>query len=715
MGQSFKLKYPVLFMAMSFALSASTLVSAAETEIEQAKAEEPEMEVITISSKGLISYVSASASKTDMPIIETPSSISVLTEKRITDLGAESLQDAIGYVAGVYNGPYGVDTRGDWAQIRGVSPLQYQDGLQMMFGNYNNVRTNPYMLQQIEILKGPSSVLYGQGSTGGIINMVTKRPEAEQKGEIWAQVGNYDRKQLAADVTGSLNEDESVLYRLTGLYRDSETQTDYVDDNSYFIAPAITWYATDTTKLTLLANLQKNESGSSTQFFPHEGTLLPAPNGQIPSNRFISEPGWDQYDTEQKSVTFLLEQELNDYMSLYWSSRYVDSKSTYRTMYAWPPKFQEDGRSILRNISMSDSTAKALTSDLRLQAEFDTGDVEHNLTFGIDYQDVDTDTDRLYLRGAGGMLDLYNPQYGLNTDSLPTGADIPDTPGENNNQLGIYLQDSIKFGNFIVSGALRHDWVESETVSAGKQDQSATTGRLGLMYSFDSGIAPYVSYAQSFQPIYGSNQVGTPYKPQEGEQYELGVKYQPAGSEHLFTAAIFDISDKNRKQAAGPDLTLQLGEVEIQGLELEAQLEWEEIDIYASYAYTDSEKHTNKVGEVNAKLSAMPDHMLSTWLTYRPQSFWQGFKAGLGFRYVGETSDGSVDVFMPDGTQVHNALNTEAYHLFDMMIGYEFSEFDLSLNVDNLADETVITSCLARGDCFYGQRRTITANLRYKF
>ncbi|BAJ03541.1 TonB-dependent siderophore receptor [Shewanella violacea] len=713
MGPTSKLKYPVLFTAMSLALSASALVSAEEAESKQVKVEEPEMEVMTISARGLISYVSASAAKSNMPIIETPSSISILTEKRISDLGAENIQDAIGYVAGVYNGPYGVDTRGDWAQIRAVSPLQYQDGLQMMFGNYNNVRTNPYMLQQIEILKGPSSVLYGQGSTGGIINMVTKRPQAEHKGEIWAQSGNYDRQQLAADVTGSMNEDESVLYRLTGLYRDSGTQTDYVDDDSYIIAPAITWYATDTTKLTLLANLQKNKSGSSTQFFPHVGTLLPAPNGQIPSERFISEPGWDKYDTEQRSVTFLLEQELNDYMSLYWSSRYVDSESSYHTMYAWPPKFEDDNRSILRSILMTDSTAEALTSDLRLQAEFDTGSLEHNLTFGIDYQDVDTDTDRLYLEGAGGMLDLYDPVYGMITD-LPTDADIPDTPGENNKQLGIYLQDSIKFGKLIVSGALRHDWVEANTVSAGKQKETATTGRLGLLYSFDSGIAPYVSYSQSFQPIYGSNEVGTPFKPQEGEQYEVGVKYQPVGTEHLFTASMFDITDKNRKQPVGPNLTMQLGEVKIKGLELEAQLEWDEVDVYASYAYTDSEQHSTIPGLDGAKLSAVPENMLSTWVTYRPEAFLPGFKAGLGFRYVGETSDGSADVFV-HGYQVHKALNTESYHIVDLMIGYEFNDFDLSLNVDNLEDKTVITSCLVRGDCFYGQRRTITANVKYKF
>jgi iron complex outermembrane recepter protein len=163
-------------------------------------ADEKEIEVITVKSqRGLISYVSASGAKSDTPIIETPLSVSVLTEERIADLGALTVQDALGYVSGLYNGPYGLDTRGDWSVIRGVSPVQYLDGLKSLFGYYNNVRTEPFGLSQIEILKGPSSVLYGQGSIGGIVNLVSKKPEAATSGQLWAQLGNYSRKQLAGE------------------------------------------------------------------------------------------------------------------------------------------------------------------------------------------------------------------------------------------------------------------------------------------------------------------------------------------------------------------------------------------------------------------------------------------------------------------------------------------------------------------------------------
>jgi iron complex outermembrane receptor protein len=714
MKNFFILSYPKLLLAMGLLVSSVATAKNTLSNNEVDDGLKNEMEVITVSPKGLISYVSASASKSDMPIIETPLSLSVLTEKRITDLGAETIQDAIGYVAGVFNGPYGVDTRGDWAQIRGVAPVQYLDGLQMNFGFYNNVRINPYNLQQIEILKGPSSVLYGQGSTGGIINMVTKRPEAETKGEIWAQVGNFNRKQIAADFTGAINDDESILYRMVGLVRDSETQTDYVDDHSVFLAPSLTWHATNNTSISLLGNFQKNESGSSTQFLPHEGTKLPAKYGKIPSERFVSEPGFDRYDTEQTSVTAMIDHEINDNMSMHWSIRHMDSESTYYTMYAWPFNLQEDKRSLLRSISMSEANAETITSDLQFHSNFTTGSLEHNIVVGADYQKAETDNNRLFLWNGGGLLDIYNPTYGVNSAQLPTSADIPDSPSDTNTQLGFYVQNTVKFNNFIINAALRHDSVETKLGKGDDKDQNATTARLGILYNFDNGIAPYASYSESFLPIYGSNELGNAFKPQTGEQFELGVKFQPNDTEHLITASVFDITDKNRKKSVSPELTLQEGEIEIQGFELEAQLEWEQVDVYASYAYTDSKNVTGEQHLKNAKLSAMPDHMISAWATYRPKNFLPGLKLGLGGRYIGKTSDGSVDVII-NNVQQHTALTTDSYTIFDLLIGYEFEQFDLSINVDNITDKTVVTSCLARGDCFYGQRRTVTASVKYRF
>ena len=713
------MKYSILTAGIAAALAFSVNAQHATN------ANEDAVEVITVkSSRGLISYVSASGTKSDTPIIETPLSVSVLTEERIADLGALTVQDALGYVAGLYNGPYGLDTRGDWAKIRGVSPVQYLDGLKSLFGFYNNVRIAPYALQQIEILKGPSSVLYGQGSIGGIVNLVSKKPEPVTSGQVWAQLGNYSRKQLAGDITGALNEDASLQGRMVALWRDSDTQTDYVPDNSLVLAPSFSWQASDATKITVLANYQQNESGSSTQFFPHQGTILPNEFGQIPSNRFVSELGFDKYDTEQTALTAIIEHDLSADWQLRLASRYSDSHADYHSMYGWPPRLQDDNRSVNRVVYLSDADARALTSDLQLHGKLQTGMVQHTLVAGFDYQNAYTDNDSFYA-ATGGLLDLYNPVYGQVTN-LPTEANIADNPSSTTYQTGVYLQDNMKIADkWLVSAALRRDRATTNPQNAASTTQQATTGRLGLMYLFDAGISPYISYSESFEPLLGTDAYGNAFVPKTGEQWEVGLKYQPKGTEHLLTAAVFDITEQNRTttlsaaQAADPAVInpngqVQDGEVTSKGVELEAQLAWHELDIYASYAYIDAYvSQSNRIGELGATLSAQPKHLASIWATWRPAAL-ENWQFGAGVRYVGETSDGTAYVAQ-NGVVLNQPLTTDSYTLVDAMVGYNFGAYSLSLQAQNITDETVITSCLARGDCFYGQRRAISANLRYNF
>ena len=716
----FKLhKISLVALAVATSCYSATLLA----DDSKAKAEE-DIEVITVKSKrGLISYVSASGAKSDTPIIETPLSVSVLTEERIADLGALTVQDALGYVSGLYNGPYGLDTRGDWSVIRGVSPVQYLDGLKSLFGYYNNVRTEPFGLSQIEILKGPSPVLYGQGSIGGIVNLVSKKPEAATSGQLWAQLGNYSRKQLAGDITGSLNDDETLQGRLVGVWRDSDTQTDFVPDNSKALAPSFSWQASDDTKVTVLGNWQKKESGSSTQFFPHQGTILANEFGQIPSSRFVSEPGFDRYDTEQQAATVIVEHNLTEDWDLRVASRYSDSHADYDTMYGWPPKFEDDNRTISRVAYLSNADARSITSDAQLHGNLQTGAVEHQLVMGFDYQNAYTDNDSFY--GAGGLLDLYNPVYGQVTD-LPTDADVTDYAANKVYQSGVYLQDNMKIAeSWMVSAALRRDRTVSRTERADAQSQYATTGRLGLMYLMDGGVSPYISYSESFEPMLGSDAYGQAFKPQTGEQWEAGVKYQPDNTEHLLTAAVYQIKEQNRTTTLAadqlddeglidPNGQIQGGEVTAKGVELEAQLAWQQLDIYASYAYTDAYvSQSNTLGEEGATLSAVPEQQASVWATWR-LALVDGMKVGGGVRYVGKTSDGSAYVAM-NGVVLNDPLTTPSYTLLDAMLGYEMGDYDLSLQVQNLTDKTVITSCLNRGDCFYGQRRSISANLRYKF
>ncbi|WP_404338702.1 TonB-dependent siderophore receptor [Pseudoalteromonas mariniglutinosa] len=709
----------LLFLTIA-ALFHTPTVFAEPLKVEQ----QDDIEVITVKSqRGLISYMSASGAKSDTPIIETPLSVSVLTEERIEDLGALTVQDAIGYVAGLFNGPYGVDSRGDWANVRGVSPAQYLDGLKSIFGYYNNVRTNPYTLSQVEILKGPSSVLYGQGSLGGIVNLVSKKPEAETSGQLWLQAGNFNRKQVAGDITGALNDDASLQGRLLGLWRDSDTQTDYVPDNSWVITPSLSWYANDDTKITVLMNWQKDESGTTTSFLPHSGTVLANEHGQIPVNRFVSEPGFDKYDTEQAAVTAIVEHNINDDWRLKVASRYSDSHVDYNTAYGWPPVFAEDNRTVERVSYMSVADARTLTADAQLHGLLQTGAVEHSIVMGVDYQNAYTDNDSA--SGRGGSLDLYDPIYGQ-FDDLVTVADIVDYDASKTYQTGMYIQDNMKIAEtWVVSAALRRDRAITNPEKSASTRQYATTGRFGLMYLFDNGVSPYVNYSESFEPLLGKDAFGKEFVPKEGQQWESGIKYQPQGTEHLLTAAVYRIEEQNRttsvsvQQANDPALInpngqVQSGEITVKGIELEAQLAWDSLDIYASYAYTDGYvSQSNTLGEQGATLSALPDQQASIWATWRSAHL-AGFKLGGGIRYVGETSDGSGYV-ESNNLVVNQPLKTDDYTVLDAMIGYEFNRYSISLQVKNLTDKTVITSCLYRGDCFYGQSRTVSANVRYRF
>ncbi|MFC3034739.1 TonB-dependent siderophore receptor [Pseudoalteromonas fenneropenaei] len=733
--------YPFPLSTLFTALSLALALPAVAQQNDATTAKDQDIEVITVSPKGLISYVSAAASKSDVPIVKTPVSVSVLTATRIADLGAETLQDAIGYVAGVYNGPYGVDTRGDWSKIRGVDPIQYLDGLQRQFGHYNNTRPNPYGLESIEILKGPSSVLYGQGSTGGIVNAISKQPKSGTFGEVWAQLGNYERKQLALDYNTELLEDE-LQTRVVAMFRQSGTQTDYVDDNTLFFAPSLAWQASDDTKITLLGNLQRNQSGSSTQFFPHQGTLLEAPFGQIPSERFVSEPGWDKYDTEQAALTAILVHQLDEDSHVRFTTRYSDSESDYRSIYAWPPKFAADNRTVKRVLSMQEGTARSWLSDLQYHSYITLGNTQHNIVLGVDHQDADTDTDRA--SGTAGVLDLYAPVYGLVTDlpsSIATSAKPRYADTIKNQQLGVYIQDTFEYEQWVVNLAVRHDNVTSKIKAADpkRKTQQATTGRVGVVYQWQGGLSPYASYSESFKPILGEKPQGGRYEPQQGKQVEVGVKYQPTGTEHLITAALFEIKDENQIRRVAPDFEVQDSSTQVKGFELEAQLEWQTVDVYAAYSYTESEQDVSSLtanelaalylfGPANMKstyqnqlltdgapLSATPKHLASVWFTYRADEWLPGFKFGAGIRHVGETYDGSRGIELANGQVLHNSLTTESFELLDLMLGYRFKQFELSLNIDNLTDKTVITSCLARGDCFYGQRRTVTANLKYRF
>ncbi|SHM69658.1 TonB-dependent siderophore receptor [Phytopseudomonas punonensis] len=652
--------------------------------------------------KGYVATRSVSGTKTDVPITEIPQSISVITADRIRDQGSLTVQDALRYTAGVRGEAFGLDSRVDSVMVRGTSPAMFLDGLQQGVGYYNNTRVDPFTLERIEVLKGPSSMLYGQSPVGGLVNMVSKRPQAEQKTQIQAQYGTFDRKQLAIDTTGPLNEDGTLLYRVVAIKRDSGSQVDHVHDNRSLLMPSLTWKPNDDIEWTVLANVQKDDSVSSSQFLPHEGTLYKGRGGRLSSSTFAGEPGFDEYDTEQVALTSNFSWRLDDTWTVRQNLRWQKSKASYQTVYGWPWVYEADGRTINRVSSISKPEVKMWTADHQGEARFDTGAVQHTLLIGTDYQH--SVANEKVGGGDPGALDLYNPIY---TGYDGSDITLSDNPEQRVVQQGLYVQDQIRYENWLLTLGLRRDWADNKTEGSRAQKDDATTGRAGLTYLFDNGVAPYISYSESFQPVIGLNNGLTPYKPLEGEQWEMGIKYQPVGSNSLYTAAVFDLREKNRQMSDpnDPNNTLQSGETRVRGLELEAQVEvtsnW---DLIGTYTKLDTETLEGEAVNKGKRIESVPDNMASVWSKHRfSVAGIPGFSVGAGVRYVGASWDGQDDLKTPSTT------------LFDAMLGYQYQNWDFSVNATNLADETYYTTCLARGDCFTGNRRTVTGTVAYNF
>ncbi len=642
----------------------------------------------------------ASVGKSAVSIQDTPFSASIVDVEQMRETGAKNVQDALQYSAGVYSGRYGFDTRGDWSAIRGLSPSAYIDGLRGTYGFYNNVRPEIYTLSRIEVLKGPSSVLYGQSDLGGIINVVTKRPQDKASKEIDVQFGSHARKQIAADLTGPLNADSTLLYRLVALKRDSDTQVDYVNDDALVLMPSLTWRPNRNTELTLQYVHQENDSKVSAQFLPSKGTIAAAPLGPIPTSRFVGEPGWDRYDTRKDEWSLFWNQRLAPDWKLAANLRKTLSSSVTREHWTTVGAIPDDAGNITRTIHTADRETDILSTDVRVEGIVRLGPTRHTLTAGIDYQDAFWEEYNYSYSGAGGgSINLYNPVYGFVNTAALTWSDRPDNKIE---QTGLYLMDHVEWGPWVLSGAVRRDRARSVVLNVGTPatvvNDSATTGRVGLMYRFASGLSPYASWSTSFTPNLGTD--GTPaggfLKPTTGEQSEAGIKYLSRSGNTSAAFAWFDIKQQNRvANGTTPGGVEQVGS-RTDGWELELRHRMGPVELMANYTALDAINEATQ-----QRLSAIPEVTASAWAQYL---FGSGWRAGLGGRHIGSVVGANGQPSVPSVT------------LYDAMVGYSFGNWDMRLSVQNLADKAYVSWCRGLNqDCGYGERRSALLSARYTF
>ena len=667
--------------------------------------------------QGYVARRATTGTKTDTPIREIPQSVSVVTRDQIDARQAQTLGQALRYSAGVRVEQYGADWRFDWFRLRGFDAQTnsvYLDGLRYQFGSLVGM-IEPYGLQRIEILRGPSSVLYGPNEPGGVVNLVQRRPTPAPQGEVRLLAGSHANRTAAFTSSGPLDRDGTWSYSLTGFGRLANTQVDYTPNDRGFVAPALTWRPDEDTSLTLLAYYQRDWT-NGTQFLPSFGTVFATPFGRVPTSRFTGEPDYDKFARTQYGLGYAFERRLGSTFTVRQNLRYAHAGYDWQQLYGLGVR--PDLRTLDRFAFRSDTNANAFQVDTGLQARFATGPLDHTVLVGLDYARGVFDT---RIAGAGAApIDLYAPAYGA-----PLPAYLPFTDSrQTSDQVGLYLQDQIRLGErWVMTVGGRQDWVNTDTrnrlaTTTERQDDSAFTWRAGLVYLAGSGLAPYASYARSFQPQLGTNFLGQPFRPSKGEQFEIGIKYQPPGLNSFIQASLFQITQTNLRTVdpANPLNQVQTGEVRIRGFELEGVASLANgLSLIGSYTYLDPETtQSNTPGEVGRRPSGIPNHAAALWLDYTiPESAgrFAGIGIGGGVRYVGNTPAGNANAFLvPSATLFDLALRYDLERL-----GRNLKGMQLAVNATNLTDEQYVGRCDGASSCFYGFRRSVVGSVAYRW
>lgn len=669
-----------------------------------------DLDPITVSAAGMASGVapvdgyvataSRSATKTDTPLIETPRSISVVTREQMRAHGAKNIEDAVAYTSGVNVGNYGFDPRFDQIQIRGFATTtsgNFLDGLRQPYDNWIALpNTLPYALERIDVVKGPDSVIFGQVSPGGVVNRVSKRPSADAGNEVRITGGNNDTRQAEFDVGGQLNESGDVRYRLVGMARDADSDIDEIPDDASFIAPSVAIQLDDDTSLTLLAQYQDRETGGGTSYYQ---------DGDHLTDFWAGDEDFDKSSQHQWQFGWEFEHRFNDALSFSQHTRYQQLSAINQYLDGAPG----EGSLLNRSATGLYEDTKSVVTDNRLTGEFATGALQHTLSGGVDYSYLDYDL--LYTYGDAPPIDRAAPDY---HQSIPHPSNVAQDTDGRAERTGVYLLDQIEFDRWHVSAGLRHDWAEDVTrdpyAGNDQQNDDATSGQLGVLYAFDNGVSPYLSYATSFEPQTGTAADGSHFEPSKGRQWEAGIKYQPPGYGLLMTAAVYQIDQTNvlTTDPDNRDYSVATGEQRIRGLELEMVADLtRELSMTAAYTVNDPEvTKSNDDNEGNNPVN-VPEHLASLWLDYDiDHGPLRGVGLSAGARYIGSTWD-----------DAENTHKNDSYTLVDAGIHYDFSGKleGVRVGVDghNLADNRYVTC--ESGYCYRGAGRSVLGNVSYSW
>jgi len=669
--------------------------------------------------------VGSTGSKLATPLVETPYTVSIITADRIDQLGLQSLAQALRYTSGVTPETRGgVVTRYDMFKLRGFDVnATFLDGLSNLYpGWYADAQVDAATVDRIEILKGPASVLYGSSPPGGLINYVSKTPKEVAGGEIEVRVGTNKLIEGSIDTTGPIAGDSRYTYRLVALARQGDGQAVTTEYQRYVVAPSFTWRPDEATTVTILGRYQHDPKAASYGGAPSQGSAFDNPKGNLDPDFYDGDPNFEAFNRTQASIGYLAEHRFNDVFAVHQNLRYTRVESNYESVYG--NGLGADDRTLTRATAASLESTDGFVVDNQISAHFDTGVLTHDILVGLDYQHAMSKVQTGF--GAAPNLDIFAPVYGQ-----PIVNPLYDMTAYGSNlrikqkQTGLYIQDQIKLERLVVLLGLRHDSLVQDTVSLvrppyfltvtnAKVDQDKTNGRIGVLYHLENGLAPYVSWSQSFEPqgAYGSRV----FKPITGEQFEGGLKYESPDKNIFATIAAFEL---NRNDVLSADPTndresVQGGQVRSRGVEFEGRAKLtSQLSVSGAATVLDIKNTKDMFASATLNLKGLAPvgvakKTASVFADYDFAGPLDGAAVGVGVRYVG-SSYGNIT----------NTFKAPAYTLVDLSLSYELEKMSpgmkgwkLNASANNLFDKRYVSSCYSDAWCWFGAERNVQVGLK---
>jgi iron complex outermembrane receptor protein len=706
MNNTLRLKRSSALCALALAFPCSSF--AEETVVVTAQPAES----ATAPTQGYTVKSSTGATKTDQPLITTAQSVSVVTRQQMEDQGATNVSQALSYTPGVYSTFGGSATRFDAISLRGYHGGDvdniFLDGMRLMSdgGSHNVIQVDPWFLDRIDVIKGPSSALYGQSVPGGLVNLTSKRPQFTSEGHIQAFGGTQGTKGAAFDYTDAIN--DQWAYRVVGITRNTDTQVDNTREERYAISPSLLWQPDSDTSLLLRAYLQKDPSGGYHGSLPLDGTRYEH-NGRKLSNHTNEGDPSDGYQRREQIYSYEFNHQFNDIWSVYSSGSYTHSDVNLDQVYqvGWV----DDSDMLARGYSGSTGSLDGWSTDNRIKADFNTGEVSHTVVLGGEYHRFRND---LWSRAGGASpLDPWSGYTAQNGHTL--------TYSDYNNrryyQAGVYLQDEMVWNRWHADLSARYDRIVSEQVSntfstSSRRSDDHISSRASLLYAFENGLSPYISYSQAITPAMLAGPDGQLLKPTTAEQYEAGLKFQPPGTADMYSIAMYDLTQKDvatRDTNIATATFLPAGKVHSQGVELEARNQLTpRLSTIAGYTWNRLRFADTKDGTDDNTPQLTPDQMASFWAHYK---FDYGISAGAGVRYIGKQwADDANTERLPSTTLLDAMIRADLGAWTSTLKGAY-----LQVNANNLTDREYVSGCYGTNNCYWGAERSVIATVGYDF